>query len=78
MSASAATGSSEMMSAIWVALTIQIELSAEMSRSCAMKGSARLVIELLITDIISPMVIVATANRRGQPAGIPSGGACAA
>jgi len=36
MSASAATGSSETTRAIWVALTIQIELSAEMFRSWAM------------------------------------------
>jgi hypothetical protein len=27
---------------------------------------------LLNTDIISPMVMVATASRRGQPVGIPS------
>jgi hypothetical protein len=36
MSASAATGSSETISAICVALTIQIELSAVMFRSWAM------------------------------------------
>ena len=36
MSASAATGSSEIMSAIWLALTIQIELSALIPRSWAM------------------------------------------
>jgi hypothetical protein len=33
---------------------------------------------LLRTDIIRPMVMVATASRRGQPAGIPSEGADAA
>ena len=73
MSAIAATGSSDTMSAIWLALTIQIELSAEMPRSCAIYGSARFVIELLSTDIIKPMVMVVTASRRGSPGGRPSG-----
>ena len=73
MSAIAAIGSRDTISAIWLALTIQIELSAEMPRSCAIYGSARLVIELLSTDIDRPMVMVATASRRGSPGGMPSG-----
>jgi hypothetical protein len=35
MSASAATGSRQTISAIWLAFTIQIELEAVMPRSCA-------------------------------------------
>src|SRR5476651_643062 len=74
MSASAATGSNDTICAIWLAFTTQIEFSAEMPRSCAMYGSARLVIELLNTAIESPMVTVAIAITRGRPGGMPSYG----